>query len=126
MSSMRTNKAWPNKTMTKMCEIHNVPMQERWRRDDPNHVGESFFSHKTDDGYCSGKPKKPANNFTPVEYSEAIGKVLASITVTINKINSEVQEITKRFDAMAEYQKKKDSNYVETKVKEEALKSVPF
>lgn len=41
-----------------LCDIHKVEMQERWRKDDPNHTGESFYSHKQGDGWCNGKEKR--------------------------------------------------------------------
>jgi hypothetical protein len=44
-----------------ICVIHSVPSKQTWRKDDPEHKGSSWYSHKTDDpnypsGWCNGKP----------------------------------------------------------------------
>lgn len=33
-------------------------MQERWKKDDPQHLQPSFFSHREGDSWCNGKPAK--------------------------------------------------------------------
>lgn len=41
------------------CVIHNVEMKQFWKKDDPNHTGQSWYSHKLENGeWCNGKPKQ--------------------------------------------------------------------
>ena len=59
----------------KTCPIHNVVMVERWKKDDPQHLQPSFFSHKTDEGeWCNGKVKQVNNDVKML--SDKLDKVL--------------------------------------------------
>lgn len=85
--------------MTKTCTIHNVEMQERWRKDDPEHTGESFFSHKWNGGWCNGpKPaqgKSEANTPTG-EQSKALVSILSqlgALKANIDSIGEMVNDI---------------------------------
>ena len=66
-----------------LCAIHDVPMRQFWKKDDPDHVGQSWFSHKLEDEtWCNGKPKsatfaggytKPSKAKTLDEYNKEPG-----------------------------------------------------
>ena len=61
-------------------------MTERWRKDDPDHKGESFFSHKQDGGWCNGKPPRPSSNAIQSEALDLIIKKLDTIDGRIDKL----------------------------------------
>jgi len=46
-----------------ICAIHSEPMRQFWKKEDTNHTGQSWFSHKLENGeWCNGKPKEAKFN----------------------------------------------------------------
>lgn len=104
-----------------LCVIHSVPMRQFWKKDDPDHKGQSWFSHKLDDGsWCNGTPKpaRSANGYTqPAPKAEpqvdwdkiAVGKVASNLAValiesgkTITEVQSHLEEIFKLANSIVE------------------------
>lgn len=86
-------------------------MTEKWRKDDPGHTGESFWSHKLADGsWCNGKPPKPSTNAVQSQ----------SLDLILNKII----KIETRLDNLADLLKR--SNLVFTEKVVPSNKEVPF
>lgn len=84
-------------------------MKEMWKKSDPNHQGESWYSHKDGDVWCNGKPPKPNSNAVQ---SQALDVILRKVI-----------GIETRLDKMAMFL----SGRVETKpATKEELKNVPF
>lgn len=105
------------------CTIHNQEMKEFWKKSDPDHKGQSWFSHKTEEGeWCSGKPKEARYNQgytqsakTIAEYEKpdwdkiAVGKVASNLAValvergeTIDTVRRLLPEIFKLANAIVE------------------------
>lgn len=64
-------------------------MKQMWKKDDPNHLGESWYSHKDQEGlWCNGKPKK--------EYSPnltLLGTAVAQLQASNARIESQLAKI---------------------------------
>jgi len=69
------------------CEIHNVPMQQKWRKDDVNKTGESWYAHKNEDNsWCNGKAKGDGKSRAGLE-----SELLTKIYTTLEKVDKNVQ-----------------------------------
>jgi hypothetical protein len=77
------------------CKLHpGVQMKQMWKKDDPNHLGDSWHSHKLDDGtWCNGKPKSTHQFQNNPQREELIGKVLASLNTKQDKIIAMLESI---------------------------------
>lgn len=93
------------------CPLHiNDELVERWKKDDPNHLGQSFFSHKEGDGWCNGRPPKPSSNAVQSQ----------ALDVILNKLI----KIEDRLDKMADFLKR--SNLVVAEPVIPSGKPIPF
>lgn len=67
-----------------------------WKKDDPDHQGDSWYSHKDGDAWCNGKPKfapKVGSGFNQ-EREALTGKVLAAIVSQLNRIEAKIDAMT--------------------------------
>lgn len=72
------------------CKLHpGVEMKQMWKKSDPNHLGESWYSHKEGAGWCNGKPQS-TKSFAQAnpERDVMIGQVLASINTKVDRIEA--------------------------------------
>lgn len=93
------------------CPIHDdVQMKQMWKKSDPDHQGESWYSHKDGNNWCNGKPPKPSSNGIQ-------GQALA---VILNKLI----KIEDRLDKMADFLKR--SNLVVAEPVIPSNKPIPF
>ena len=55
-----------------LCSIHDEPMKQFWKKDDPDHKGQSWYSHKLENGtWCNGILKTNTNHAkTIAEYQK--------------------------------------------------------
>src|SRR3990167_6520097 len=64
--------SWASINNMSQCPIHNVPMKQMWKKSDPDHTGDSWFSHKEGDSWCNGKPPKASSNAVQSQALDAI------------------------------------------------------
>lgn len=93
-----------------LCAIHGTEMKQYWKKDDPNHQGLSWFSHKDDQGnWCNGKtPRGPSTGMsqpfkakTIAEYEGdkpdwdkiAVGKVASNIATALIQSGKPVSDV---------------------------------
>ena len=72
-------------------------MKQMWKKSDPEHKGESWYSHKEGDEWCNGKAKPTQNypvNQAPSQRDELTGKVLAGISSKLDRLLTMVEAIT--------------------------------
>lgn len=55
-------------------------MKQMWKKDDPNHLGDSWYSHKEGTGWCNGKPAKPQTQ------NGLQSQALTSLILSVNKV----------------------------------------
>ncbi len=98
--------------MPTLCPIHDTEMRQFWKKDDVNHTGQSWFSHKADDGtWCNGKPKpgsSPSRAKTIAEYEQptekvdwdkiAVGKVASNIATALIQAGKPLAEVQQHLD----------------------------
>ena len=71
-------------------------MTERWKKDDPQHLQPSFFSHKQGDGWCSGKPAKVGGNSAQLDRIESkLGTVIEMLDSLGGRTRPEPSKNTK-------------------------------
>jgi len=82
--------------MTK-CPIHpQEELVERWKKDDPNHVNPSFFSHKHEDVWCNGKPPKAGVQSHTLDILKKLDSIelrLDGMASFLKKMQVDVQEV---------------------------------
>ena len=74
------------------CPLHpNEELVEKWKRDDPQHLQPSFFSHKEGAGWCNGRPAKA----TPVDINVKLDKIIEMLVSLGGRTQPEPSKNTK-------------------------------
>lgn len=63
-------------------------MKQMWKKDDPDHVGDSWYSHKEGDNWCNGKEKKA---YQPNQ--ALLGTAVAQIQAQLNRMEKKIDSL---------------------------------
>lgn len=80
------------------CKLHpGQEMRQMWKKSDPNHTGESWYSHKLENGsWCNGKEKKEGS------------LNVALLSTAVAQLQASNARIEQRLDKMAEFLKRQN------------------